>query len=294
MKLTGKLKTYLLVLTAVAAPLVFFSSNFTPWRTSGVVVTSAQQILDPFARLWTNSITFVTESYSRYVDLVETEKENEILRSKLRELQGRIIDYQSQAIEIDRLRELLGFKKSFTRSSVVAEVSYSGKNSVFPILRVNRGSLHEVSVGMPVITPDGIVGRILRVGPLYSDVQLVSDPNFSVDAIVERTRIRAVLNGHLDNKLHLELTRKTDIKIGDTIVTSGIVGSYPKGLPVGKVIKVSYETDQLAQRITVEPFANYRTIEEVMILLTSDDRIKQIRQAAGEEWIRKNTEVEGG
>ena len=124
-------------------------------------------------------------------------------------------------------------------------------------MRINRGSLSDIKPGMPVLASAGIIGRIIRTGINFSEVQLTNDANFSVDIVIERTRVRGVVTGTIDNKLRLELKRKMDVKIGDTVITSGIVGGFPKGLPVGRVAKIAYETDQLSQVVVIEPWADY-------------------------------------
>ena len=96
-------------------------------------------------------------------------------------------------------------------------------------MRLNKGTLDGKKVGMPVVSAKGVVGRVIRAGNKYSDVHLLIDINFNIDTLIQRNRVRTVLNG--DNiETSAKLNRKTEVRIGDTIITSGIVGGFPKGL----------------------------------------------------------------
>ena len=139
---------------------------------------------------------------------------------------------------------------------------------------------------MPVLVGSGVVGRLLRIGSTFSDVQLIGDTSFNLDVIVERNRVRGVLKGIGDNRCRLLLHRHADIRINDTVVTSGITGSFPKGLPVGRVIRISYESDDVSQIITIQPWVDNYGLEEVILLRYSDPAIETISEIGGDKWLK--------
>jgi rod shape-determining protein MreC len=288
LKNRSKLGSYLLILSAVVSPFLYFSSNLKPWEISNPAGMIVQQIYQPIEYLWVKTVKTTTNLWTSYAYLVDVEEENLLLRSRLSQLQARVMDYEHQVKEVSRLRSLLGFAKNYKKDVIIGEVVSSGTNSMFPSIRINRGTMHDIKPGMPVLSSNGIIGRIIRTGLNFSDVQLTSDTNFSVDIVIERTRVRGVVTGTKENKLRLELKRKMDVKIGDTVITSGIVGGFPKGLPVGRVTKMAYETDQLSQIVIIEPWADYERLEEVLIIKNDDKYVNMILETAGSDWLKKS------
>lgn len=246
-----------------------------------------QEAIYPFEYA-TNAISGGTvRAWRTYIDLRGAARENISLRGQLQQLQTRIMDYEEQIQENERLRRLLGFAERSEKKLVAAEVISSDTRGVFRSMRITRGADDGVRIGMPVATADGIVGRIIRIGKDFSDVQLLVDPDFHVDVLVQRTRVRGVVSGTDHNLCKLQLHKRVEILVGDTLITSGIVGGFPKGLPVGRVMRITYESDNVAQSITIEPWVDYTRLEEVMVILSEDPELSKILETAGPEWIDK-------
>ncbi|MEZ4741723.1 MAG: rod shape-determining protein MreC [Bdellovibrionota bacterium] len=276
-----------MAISALIAPFIFYSSSRTPWISKSPGGSLWQELLYPVEYTWHQTSTGITNFWQHYIELSQTAKENDILRKKLARLQIRIMDYEHQVNEAKRLRKLLGFYEQKPHPLIAAEVVGSYANSRFKTLRVTRGSLDGISIGMPVIAADGIIGRVIRTGLKFADVQLLEDSNFHLDVLLERTRVRGVLQGIANNRCRLLLHRRADIRIGDTIITSGIISGFPKGLRVGRVTKINYESDRISQVVTVEPWVDYRRQEEVLIIKTSDKEFRKIIETAGKDWIDK-------
>jgi rod shape-determining protein MreC len=155
----------------------------------------------------------------------------------------------------------------------------------FHSIRANRGAADGISPGFPVITPEGVVGRVLRAGRHHADIQIITDGDFALDVLLQRSRVRGVLHGYAGDRCRLQLHRQAEIRIGDTIITSGIVGSFPKGLPVGRVIGISYETDNVTQVVTVEPWVQFPRLETIAIIERGDRDIERIKSIGGPAWI---------
>ncbi len=287
MKKERKSRRILHILLAVAllSPFVLFSTGMQPRTGTNLVSSFLQQLIYPVEYAWHRSTEFVRSSWSTYVSLTNVAEENVALRAEIQQLQARTLDYEEKTLEIGRLREVLGFTQRFPQSHVVGQVVGAYRETPFHTMRIDRGSQHQIKVGMPVVSARGVVGKIIRVGFFHSDVQIITDPNFHIDVLLQRTRVRGVLQGSAGSRCMLRLHRKAEIRIGDTIITSGIVGAFPKGLPVGHVVRISYDADQVAQAITIDPWVDHRRLEEVVVLLREDSEVEKIIDTAGTEWL---------
>ena len=278
----------LAIISTLVAPLVFLSSELKPWQTQNPYVLVFEDVIFGMESLWHTAVRTVESRVHRFLYLAGSAEENERLRQTIKVLRTRLIDYEEQAAESNRLRRLLGFSQRFGHKVQVAEVLGAASPHPFYALRITSGHGDGLDVGLPVVTESGVVGRLLRLGRNFSDVQLLTDRNFNLDVMVERTRLRGVLHGIADSRCRLQLHRQADIRIGDTIVTSGITGSFPNGLPVGQVVRISYEADDVSQLITIQPWVDYHGLEEVLVLVKAANKeIDIIRETAGSEWITK-------
>lgn len=276
-----------ILIIAFLSPFAFFSSKIIPWNSDKSAVNLGQDILYPFESVWHTSVSGISEIWEMYFALSDAAKENLALKQKFVSLEAKVMDYDEKQLEINRLRRLLGFTETLRVEHIVSEVINSPTNRPFQTLRVGAGKNDEVKIGMPVVTEKGVVGKVVRVGHFHSDVQLLVDGNFHLDILLQRTRVRGVLKGFQSSLCQLKLSRKAQIRIGDTIITSGIVGGFPKGLPVGKVVRINYETENISQTVTIEPWVNYKQLEEVVIIKTEDKEITNIMSAVGDEWLEK-------
>ncbi len=289
-----RLLNRILLFAALVAPFVLFSSSLLPNRGNHPVSAFIQEIIYPMQITWNRIGTGITNTWNRYVNLVETAQENTILRDKIKTLETRTLDYESKVRELERLQQLMGFVDKHELKLLPAIVIGTANTNNFDILRLGRGHKDGVKVGMPVIASQGVVGRVMRTGLMHSDVLLLTDSKSSIDVLVERTRVRGIIQGSEGGRLKLELRRRTDVKIGDEVVTSGIVGSFQKGLPIGRVIRIEYTNDNLAQTVTVDPWVDYRQVEEVAIVENEDSGVAIIEEIAGLDWLERSLTRRGG
>lgn len=265
-----------------------------PWRGDRVNTFLGQEVMHPAVSGWHGITGYVTGIWQTYIGLTQTARENRELKDRLAILQTRLMDYEEQVRQTGRLRQLLGLSELQPEKMLIAEVVGTRVNNLFKALRISRGSLDGVKAGMPVISPDGIVGRVIRTGLKESDVQLLVDFDFNLDVLLQRTRVRGVLNGFSNDLCRLNLQKGAEIRIGDTIITSGIVGGFPKGLKVGRVMRITYESDNVAQIITVEPWVDYRRLDEVMVLRQLDPELQKIVETAGRDWLERTLKSGNG
>lgn len=279
------------LVAALISPFALFSTALKPSGQGNIVGRIANEVVYPVTATWQYSTDLLRKVWLRYIHIVDASIENERLKKDIFRLKTHLIDYEEKSHEINRLRKILGFKQRFDMEHVVAEVVGVPKDMPFEVLRISKGAQSELAIGMPVITGEGSLGRIIRVGLVHADVQLITDANFHLDVLLQRTRARGVLRGNFGANCTLRLNRRAEVKIGDTLITSGIVGGFPKGVPVGRVVRISYESDNITQIISVEPWVNPRQVEEVLVLKSYDEEMSKIINTAGETWLKDSIEA---
>lgn len=208
--------------------------------------------------------------WHRYVWLVDVEDENETLRADNERLRLELGAARRMQADTAALEELLGLRQRTIADTVGARVVAASMNSAFRVVRVriDRGE-HEVEPGMPVLNADGLVGRVLRGYGKNSDVLLLTDPDSSVPVTIPRTKALGSLTGLATGDRyrckidHLE----GDVQVGDEVVTSGLRDTFPAGLVVGKVSKVTRVEYDLFQEVEVEPAVSFSSLDRLLVLV---------------------------
>ena len=220
-----------------------------------------------------NVINAASSTWNHYFFLVGVNDENIALKRRINDLS---IDNQllaEQADENKRLRDLLVFRKKFEHTMLPAEIIGRDPSGWFKTILVDKGSSDGICKDVGVITPDGVVGRVVEVGPNSAKVLLLSDVNSYVDAIVKRTRAHGMVMGRGGNMCTLSYVLKTeDVALGDVIVSSGINIRYPKGIIIGTVTKINSNRSGFFQSIEVQPSVDFSKLQEVLIVLRGPDK----------------------
>jgi len=139
----------------------------------------------------------------------------------------------------------------------------------FRTVVVNRGSQDGIREGLPVVALNGVVGRVIKIGATSAKVLLLTDHASAIAATIQRSRARGVVKGGGGNLCSLEFaSRQDDIKLGDIVITSGIGGVYPKGIPIGEVTMVKKGEYGIFQTVTIRPSVNLSRLEELLVLVT--------------------------
>lgn len=217
--------------------------------------------------------TFAVHSRARhawesYINLVNIQKENQALKRQVLDLKHQKAALLQEELENRRLRKLLKLKAQHEFPSVVAQVIGEDAVGWYRTFFINRGSEDGILPRMAVTAAEGVVGRISRTSREMSQVVLVTDPNLAVDCRVARTRDRGVLTGSAQDKCVLRYLRlDSEARPGDEVVTSGLDGIFPRGLPVGRIESVSKDDQRLFLRARVIPAVNFSEIEEVLVIL---------------------------
>jgi rod shape-determining protein MreC len=231
----------------------------------------AQETLWPFEKLSKSSGHGIRSAWTGYVDLRHVRKQNEDLRKQLDKLQLERAAMAEDALEAQRLRGLLNFRQRFVASTVVAQVIGTSGSDQSRLLTLDKGSRDGLKPDMPVITPDGIVGKLRDVFPNTSQLLLINDPTSGAGVILASTRIHAILRGSPQGRSQINnLTPDSRIKPGEQVLTSGGDGVFPRGLPVGTIESIALDPEhQPFTLITVHSAVNLSQLDEVLIVTST-------------------------
>ena len=206
-----------------------------------------------------------------YLNLINIKKENRILKQKLAEFQAQQGANTELKLENERLNRLLDFRQKSNMSLLAAHIIGRDLLTDYDSITIDRGSSNGVKKGMGVIAINGIVGYAIEVAPHTSKILLITDRNAVVDAIVQRSRSRGILQGLTKDTCQLTLLKRSDdVKMGDMIITSGIDNYFPKGFPIGTVTAVNRDEYGLGQNVTVQPIVDAVNLEEVFVILNAN------------------------
>jgi len=214
----------------------------------------------------------VVDTWHGYMDLVQTKEENQRLREELNTLRQERFQLSEAQVQNKRLKKLLDFKES-TYYPVVSANVIGASPSILrsQVVIVDKGSGDEITEGMPVASYDGIVGRILLTADKNSEVLLITDPVSAVDAYVHRTRARGIVKGTGNGCVMQYIEKKSDVSIGDKVISSGKDGFFPKGVIIGTVTDI--EADGSFISASISPHVDLNSLEEVVIILKNEDRV---------------------
>lgn len=233
--------------------------------------------LSPPQALVDGTLRGVGQAWHGYVDLRGVREENQRLQEKVDVLEQHLQEKQDQVREAERLRVLLGMRAKLPYASVAADVISRQGSPWFRSLMVNRGLRSNVRLNAAVVTPAGVVGRVVAVGPNAARVQILLDRDCSVGALISRSSATGVVSGQVglgdqgtNDLLMKYVGALADVLVGDEVVTSGLDGIYPKGLIVGHVRSVAARSG-LFKDVVVEPSAMFDRIEEVLIVERGDE-----------------------
>jgi rod shape-determining protein MreC len=268
-------KKYLAVIIAfilIAASLVILSQSLRRPGSPGFLKKLVFEVTAPVEHTINSGLGSVSGAWKRYLFLVGLEEENRELKKKIAALQGEVNEYREMSLEGSRLKRVLALEESTIYPTIAARVVGNEGSSPFRTIMINKGSTDGVKDGLPVIVPDGVLGRVIESSWNYSKILLVTDYNSNIDALVQGSRAQGILQGGGHRLLRLKYVQRTEeVKAGEAVVTSGLGGMFPKGLMLGTVVRADKKDPGLFQTIEVAPSVDFSRIEEVLVLQTEKE-----------------------
>ena len=261
-----QLLIYVLVVFILTS--IFFGVKARHQQLFSVAEQGIMVLAYPFQKAADLAIDSCNEIIDTYVTLIHVKRENQALKNRIVNLERQLIAREESQRQNLQLRKLLDFREEHQLPTHATIANVIGRNaSIFSrLIFIDHGSRDLIKIHDPVLTPGGIVGQVIMASPFSAKIMLITDSHSSCDVLVQRTRERGILQGDNQKLCKLSyLMKSADVQIGDTIITSGMDGVYPKGIPVGTVVSVGRGNDSLCQKIKVQPFANLSGLEEIIV-----------------------------
>jgi rod shape-determining protein MreC len=194
--------------------------------------------------------------------------ENDKLRARNLQLSQQANEAAQLSAENTHLRNMLQLSQRMTTQSIPAEIQYDTRDPFTQKVVIGRGSQQGIKDGSPVVNEDGVIGQVTRVFPMQSEVTLLTDKDQAVPVQIVRTGLRSVIYGTpKGDALDLRFVPiAADVLAGDELVTSGLDGIYPPGLPVAKVVRVDKQADTAFARVVCQPIAPVRGARDLLVL----------------------------
>ena len=269
-KLINRYRHFLLAVILLLSTLLLYSYNL---RQRGATTFFEREVLtlaEPFQSAFDAVGDYFSGLWKNYLWLIDTRQENLHLVQENRELRANLNQVEEIRLQNERLRHLLSFVDEIDRPALPAQVIGEDASSWARTVIVDKGTHAGLRDGLPVVSAEGVVGRVIKTAPNSARVLLITDASSAVAALVQRTRTRGVAHG-LGDELSLDYALRTaDIVEGDLLITSGMGGIFPKGLTIGRVKQVKKDQFGLFQEVRVSPAADFSHLEEVLIILGED------------------------
>lgn len=231
-----------------------------------------QAIISPFQRAASGAGNAGSDFFSYIGSLRGAAAENAQLKQRVEQMESELAQLRASRDENERLRALLDFKERSGYKSVTASVIARDPSLWFDTVTINRGSSDGIELNMPVVTPGGIVGRVVALSPWTAQIMLITDERAAAGAVVGQLGQSNALGSvkGLGNNGLLEMRYVSgleEVNAGDYVVTTGQDGIYPAGLNVGEVIDIKKGTATTPHTIYIKPGARLNALEEVAVLL---------------------------
>lgn len=244
-----------------------------PWNPAEQVIV---EITAPFQKLIKRTINFTKDFWLNYFSLIDVRHENSSLKQEINSFRRENSRYKELLATHERLRKLLQFKEVIRRPVVAAQVIGLDPTGWFKSIIIDKGKRAGLKWDMPVVNASGVVGRIVSVSIDYAKVLLIIDQNSAVDCLTQQSRDRGMVKGLSTDVCKMDyMAKSSDAVVGDMVITSGLGGIFPKGLPVGKISRVKEVSGELFKEIKVTPSVDFSKLEEVLVIQTGNSNEKE-------------------
>ncbi len=264
----------LAVCSALALLLMVADARFKVMQPLRVALAAA---LYPVQWLALQPVELAGRVANYFSTMATAESAQEEARRKLSMQSQRANQVEELEIENQRLRKLLDLTQRLTATFHAAQVIYDAADPYTRKVIIDKGMVHKLALGSPVLDETGVIGQITRVYPMVSEVTLITDRDHAIPVLNARTGARGVAFGdtssHADALELRYMAANADVAVGDLLTTSGVDGVYPPGLPVARVEKVERRVDAVFARIYCVPLGMVSGAEHVVVLDPLSDKI---------------------
>ncbi len=214
--------------------------------------------------------------WSGYIALTGVREENLRLREQLYRLQNQNIQLLETRSALERIESLLELKTQSGFPLIAARVIARDPTNWHQTMVIDKGSEDGIAVDMGVMVTAGVVGRVTKIRPGIAHILLLTDRNSAIPALIQRTRDEGIVEGAEGGLARLKfIPTLSELEEGDQVLTSGLIGSFPKGLLIGRIRKVEKKEMALFQQAEVIPEVDFSRLEEVMVIAVSQTNLSE-------------------
>jgi rod shape-determining protein MreC len=237
-------------------------------------------VVTPLQRLANSPSVLAGRVDDFFISQAYLQKENSQLQQQELQHAAQLQGYQAMQAENAYLRKLLDARQRSTQTLILAEILYAGRDPFSHKIIIDKGTTHGIAAGQPVVDDIGVIGQVTRAYPFSSEATLLTDKDQAIPIEIVRNGMRAIAFGQgQDGTLGLAfMPMNADVQPGDTVVTSGIDGTYPPGLPVAVVSKIERNATVAFARIVCTPSAGVGLHKQVLIV--TGNRLKEFEAQA--------------
>ncbi|MCD6327053.1 rod shape-determining protein MreC [bacterium] len=279
----GRHQTPLLLVSLITISIYLMSLDMRNPEKTLIIEKGIMAIIGPFQSASVGVYGFFSNAIDDYINLVNTNRDNKRLRRRVSRLEAQNTSLIEEQIQNKRLRRIVNLEESMRYDLLVCSVIGVDPSRFFSSVFIDRGSRDGVSINMPVTTYSGIAGKVIKVSARTARVQLLTDARSSIAVLVQRSRAAGILQGNGSNICEMVyIDAEADLKPGDTVISSGFGGIFPKGLRVGKVRSVVKKKGALTKSCSISTFINVLHLEEVFVLMA--ERKDELEALKRENW----------
>jgi rod shape-determining protein MreC len=261
-------RTGWLFLAVTVGHIILISAQVNTRRGVPMLEAATFGVFAEVQRATTSVVGGVQDSWQNYFALQQVRAENQRLTNELAQLRIQMQQERALAEQSRSLQQLLDLRSSLELKTTGANVIGAGASAEFRTVTLDKGTSDGLRPDMAVISPSGVVGRVIMPTGRASKLQLLIDRNAAAGALVERSRAQGVVVGTGTDRLRMDYVSGTaDLKVGDRVVTSGIDGIYPKGFVIGQIESIQRGAGEFSG-ITVRPAVDFSGLESVLVVLT--------------------------
>ncbi len=259
-------RAFFILAAVLVVQLLLLSFQITRNHDVRLIRVWAVALVDPFQRSLRGITDISVGAWRTYRNLLRAQQENQELRTQLVSAQSQVQQLSEQGVESLRLRALLEFRSQLPFQTVAAEVIASSPGENSNAIFIGKGLDSGLTSDLAVITPEGVVGKIIAVFSRSSQVLLLTDPSSGVGVLLEKTRVQGVLKGDSENLCFVRyIMNEEPVSSGEVVLTSGLDQIFPKGLRVGTVVGTS--PGNIYKNVEVKPAADLSRLETVLVVL---------------------------
>ena len=269
-------RRYLILFFLVVVILFIFFRNSKDYEKSNALVSFRNYVVVFFLPVQNLTRQFKKSTvgiWQDYINLIGVQQENQLLKAKIEELKLENNKYSEVWYSYNLLRKYFDFQEQ-NNNLILAAISRIIPNNYTQLLVLNKGSKQGIKKNDAVITPNGIVGKILRVDDSLSYVQLITDIHSKIPILIKKNRTRSLLEGSSSGDLYARfIPLEINLKTGDIIITSGLAGIFPRGIFVGTIKEIYYDEFNPTQEVLVETKVDFSRLEKVFVIVDQSNNI---------------------